>query len=1722
MRRDKSESVLRPRALALAVGLAFASAATPALANPGGATVVSGSATFAASGNTLDITNTPGAIIHWQQFSIGKDEITRFIQQNAASAVLNRVTGQNPSTILGQLLSNGRVFLINPSGIAFGQGALVDVAGLAASTLNLSDTDFLAGRMRFAGMGGEGRLTNAGTLRAADGGHVYLIAPNVENQASGVIATPRGELIIAAGNSVELVNARTPAIRVELTAPGNEALNAGAIVAASGRVGVFGTLIRNSGLVSASRAELGEGGKIVLRADRELMLEGGRVEAIGDQGGEIQLLGTHVGVVGAAQLDASGDSGGGTVLVGGDLQGANPQVQNAARTYVGSDATLKADALVQGDGGKVVVWADEWTRYYGATSAKGGAAGGNGGFVEVSGKQALDFNGRVDVGAPFGVSGTVLLDPQDIVVHDTTSTHNAQVSFADSPGVNFTISDESLEELTGNIVLQATRDITISSGLSDGLALTKQTSGERVVLQAGRDINIRSPLSTGGAALWLEADSPHAGGLEPDGVGLVKVSAGAPVSSNGGKITLIGGGQANPTGGFAIDADVNAGSGGINVSLTISGTLNFGIGAGGNTQLSSNDTGSLKTTGDLVLGKATTAGSDGLGTDAQELLVQSLSNTTASPIQLSPESGSSFQLWAGDGGITLSRPLTTYQSTIINTTGDLAINETLATSDNNLTIVADNVTLGASGSINIGSATFDCTSLDPSCTTLGVASSQVFWDGGGGLDHSWFNALNWSNNQVPDATKDVTIDTTLSFGDIVIAGGIAQAKSLIAGRPIVLTGELQLANASNFSDLLTLSGGTLGGAGSVSISGPSGGLDWTAGTMASGGEFLLSSGRSGTLSGSLTLDRLFRNEGFLTLSAATIAGSGALNNGGTLTAAGSTSNVINTLYANRAVDAITGAITLGTLQVDGSLTATSFPSNSGTINVASGGALAVPGSIANEGGITIDGTGSIGTLSIAAGSVSGTGDLSVTTDFTQSGGSLGTTFSDLLLTRNGDFTVGAAGLSAVDSIKLIASGDLILDGAVSATSGTGDAVVLASANFINNVGSGALDPGAGRWLVYSTNPAGNTFGDLVSGNRAIWGRSYPAGVSETGNRYVFSDTGAVTLTTTDASKTYGALPLDLSSNYTLSGVPVEAATFGDVYVNATVSDIFASDPSITSTGNTATAGVGDYSITASATPGSGYSLSLADSGLLTIDPAVLSVTANDAAKTYGETVSFTGSEFTSSGLQNGETIGSVTLASAGAAATANVAGSPYAIVPSAATGGTFDAGNYTITYNDGALTITARPITVASLSGQGKTYGDDDPLSAAGSYGLSGATTLVAGDSLGGAMGRVAGETVGAYAFTLGSIAVNDGNGGANYSLTFDGATHKFQIAPRALLASIADQSKIYGTNDPALAGVNVALSNVVARTVADINGNQTSIDDTAAVLTTLASLSRQAGENVGSYNVTGGTLATLSGAAAGNYSGATLDTTGTTLSITQAGALTGTIADQTKTYGTNDPALAGIPVSLSGLVNATVSTWNGSVVIDDTGVSATLASLSRQAGEGVGSYGVTGGTLNLGSANYSGATLDTSGNRLSITPATVTYVADPVTREAGAPNPPLTGGYTGLVSTTVSDWNGNTTAINDASAFSGSVVFTSAATESSAIGQYPVLGGGLSASNYVFVQAPENATALTIVEKVFSESLMNQVVDALLSAPDLLLAPASGDGDEDERRSRVGSQSCR
>ena len=522
---------LRRESKLLVIALASCFSTPFALANPAGPSIASGQATFSRQGSALTVTNSPGAIINWQAFSINRGEIARFIQQSAQSSVLNRVIGQDPSRILGTLQSNGRVFLINPNGIVFGQGAQIDVAGLVASSLKLSDADFLAGRPKFSDTPGAGAVINQGAITTPHGGQVYLIAPQVEN--SGIIVSPRGEVVLAAGKTVEIVDAGNPNLRVEISAPDNQVVNLGQVIAQGGRVSLAGNAIRQAGVINADSAVVGENGKVVLRATKTVTLEEGSrttargpsggsvtiesedttlvsgiVEAKGDVGvgGTVHLLGDKVGLIGGAAVDASGMTGGGTVLLGGDFQGNNPAVRNASATFIGSGAEIRADAVHEGSGGRVIVWADGTTRAYGTISARGGATAGDGGFVEISGKRSLDYAARTSVGATRGHGGTLLLDPTAIVLVAAGGTLDGEINGSADPsilfahgGANTTLSVSRLTAgfaVGDTIALQATGNITF------GQAVTLQ-AGVNLGLNAGNQINITAPLDTSGGNLSL-------------------------------------------------------------------------------------------------------------------------------------------------------------------------------------------------------------------------------------------------------------------------------------------------------------------------------------------------------------------------------------------------------------------------------------------------------------------------------------------------------------------------------------------------------------------------------------------------------------------------------------------------------------------------------------------------------------------------------------------------------------------------------------------------------------------------------------------------------------------------------------------------------------------------------------------------------------------------------------------------------------------------------------------------------------------------------------------------------------------------------------------------------------------------------------------------------------------------------------------------------------------
>jgi filamentous hemagglutinin family protein len=151
----------------------------PASALPEGPTVIHGNIKVMTAGQLQQILQSSSqGIINWSSFGIGPNEIVRIIQPNSASVLLNRVTGMDPSLLQGMLQANGRIFLVNPNGILFGPNSKVDAGSFFATTLGISDQDFLKGNYNFSqnAQGQLAAIVNQGEIRVGDGGFIVLAA----------------------------------------------------------------------------------------------------------------------------------------------------------------------------------------------------------------------------------------------------------------------------------------------------------------------------------------------------------------------------------------------------------------------------------------------------------------------------------------------------------------------------------------------------------------------------------------------------------------------------------------------------------------------------------------------------------------------------------------------------------------------------------------------------------------------------------------------------------------------------------------------------------------------------------------------------------------------------------------------------------------------------------------------------------------------------------------------------------------------------------------------------------------------------------------------------------------------------------------------------------------------------------------------------------------------------------------------------------------------------------------------------------------------------------------------------------------------------------------------------------------------------------------------------------------------------------------------------------
>ncbi|MDF0554958.1 CHAT domain-containing protein [Kamptonema sp. UHCC 0994] len=577
------------------------------------------------------------------RFGLDSGQVANFLTNPAIRNILTRVVGGDASVINGLISvsgGNSNLYIVNPAGIIFGANARLDVPGsFMATTANgigfnngwfnatgINDYTALIGTPNTFNFSQQsGAIVNAGELAVGEGQNLTLLGNTVIN--TGKLSAPGGQITIAAipGENVLRISQPGHLLQLEIAAgsrmgDGNSASSSQITPLSLPRL-LTGSIGEVTGLAVNAEGQivLTASGQTIPSAAGTTIASGSLNVSSETMGGTVNVLGTRVGLLGA-NIDASGIFGGGNVRIGGDFRGMGT-VPNATGTYIDRNTTIAADAISTGNGGRIIVWADATTGFFGRITARGGT----GGFVEVSGKENLIFDGSVDTRGING-AGILLLDPTNINIVDAEQSADdaaiAQGSIfgKDSTGTNtnFTISSKALENLsaTADVVLEATNNITIASLASGELKLKATTGSVTFMADSDRDavgsfsMSPGDTISTQGGKVSISGTAIAVGDIITNGGdinltgGIGEISAGNLSSSNlsaiGGNVTL------SSSGNIVLNSLLSAGkTTGGDISLESNATIRAGVlSASGNTG------GNVTATAfsNLEVGKVTTEG----------------------------------------------------------------------------------------------------------------------------------------------------------------------------------------------------------------------------------------------------------------------------------------------------------------------------------------------------------------------------------------------------------------------------------------------------------------------------------------------------------------------------------------------------------------------------------------------------------------------------------------------------------------------------------------------------------------------------------------------------------------------------------------------------------------------------------------------------------------------------------------------------------------------------------------------------------------------------------------------------------------------------------------------------------------------------------------------------------------------------------------------------------
>jgi len=530
----------------------------------------------------------------FEQFGLSQNQVADFLSDANVRNILGRVTGGDASYIDGLLRvsgSNANLFLLNPMGIIFGAHARLDLpASFTATTatgIGFNNGWFSAvGSNGYATLVGDpqqfafaiaspGTILNTGDLTVNPAQSITLLGGTVVN--TGALTAPGGTITIAAipgENRVRLSQAgHLLSLELDSIATGNTDLPNPISLTPQ----TLPALLTGGSIPTVSQIIVNSDGTIQLSSTAaEIPLQPGTAIAAGiinastldassslSPNAEVNILGDRVALLNA-NVDASGTNGGGTLRIGGDYQGQG-SIFNATQTYVSADSVLNAEALNRGNGGRIIIWADDTTQFWGSAIARGGNIAGNGGFVEISGRNQLGFLGTVQLEAPFGQAGTVLFDPTDINIVAGVGTDDAQLAatgntilFATGGIANFQIGAATLGAIAGNINLQATQDINLLSPLN-----LLGTIGSEITFTSGRNFNGNNQVITAPSRnIVIDASGSISAGL-------INTRGGA---GPGGSVTLTATGDINTA---SIDVYPDNPAGNLPGNLSNSGNISI-------------------------------------------------------------------------------------------------------------------------------------------------------------------------------------------------------------------------------------------------------------------------------------------------------------------------------------------------------------------------------------------------------------------------------------------------------------------------------------------------------------------------------------------------------------------------------------------------------------------------------------------------------------------------------------------------------------------------------------------------------------------------------------------------------------------------------------------------------------------------------------------------------------------------------------------------------------------------------------------------------------------------------------------------------------------------------------------------------------------------------------------------------------------------------------------